>query len=147
MEFQPLDAAIFRTRWRSWKTNCIMNEPLPFDRHILMITDDLIRYFPFIVDLTANYQQKSNWDSAFKSIYDSPNRQKNGKFVRNGKKDRGSDKKWGGAFIINHTREFLVKIRILEDFYIYFEVCERNGDERLARRVVETLCFIFCKVE
>lgn len=141
MEFQPLDATIFRTRWRGWKTNAIMSEPLIFDRQILMITDDILRYFPFLVNLTTKFEIKSDWSSPFENIKNLKNSHKN----TNGKTSSFIKKKWGGSFTINGLREFLIKIRIVEDLYIYFEVCERNGEEKLARRVIETLCFMFCQ--
>lgn len=55
-----------------------------------------------------------------------------------GKRIPLSKKKWGGSFTINSSREFLIKVRIVEDLHIYLE-------EKLARRVIETLCFIFCQ--
>lgn len=122
MEFKPIDTAIFRTKWRYFRSNSLISDPKPLDHHILMITDDIFRYFPFLLEMSS---------IKFKS--------------KDSQHKKGCQRSWGGYFTINGGQEFLMKIRIIEDYYISFEVRDREEREGFARKVLETLCFMFCQ--
>lgn len=141
MEFKPIDTTTFQKQWRSLKINCLMSEPLPLDRHILMITDDLIRYFPFITDISPKILNRS-FDFIEKN-----NKNSKGNFKKtNSKKTfKANQRKWGGMFTINGLKDFLIRIRIIEDYYICFEVGDRDQNDEFSKKIIETLCFIFCQ--
>jgi len=120
MEFKPIDSTVFKSKWRSFYENITMSEPLPFDRHILQIPLDLQRYFPFIIDLNSSSLKK------------------------NVKKEKKS-LKFGGFFTINGEKDFLLKIRLIEDQFICFELTDNEEKGDFSHKILDTLCYIFCR--
>ena len=116
MEFKPIDSSIFKNKWRVLHENITMSEPLPFDRHILQIPSDILRYFPFIIDLNSS------------SL----------------KKNLKKEPKFGGFFTINGEKDFLLKIRLLKDQEICFELTDYEENEDFSEKILDILCYIFC---
>jgi len=123
MEFKPMDSALFRNKWRYLRSNAIFSDPKPLDRHILMIPDDIFRYFPFIFEMSAGKLNNKDLE----------------------KVKRWNERRWGGYFTLNGKREFLIKIKIIEDLYITFEIRDNEEKEDFTRKIIESLCFMFCQ--
>ena len=119
MEFKPIDSTIFKNKWRYLKSNISITEPLSYDRHIIMIYSDILRYFPFLIDLNSIKIKKN--------------------------KENKIQPKWGGLFTINGQKDFLIKIRIIDDDFICFAISDQEDNQNFSKKILETLCFIFCQ--
>lgn len=117
MEFKPIDNYIFKSKWRMFQGNIVMSNPYQYDTTMLVIPSDFLKYFPFFVDL----QEK------------------------NSKNSRKSKIKWGGIFSINGDQEFLMKIIILENKYIVFQVSDDKKNRLFAKKIIDTFSFMFTK--